>query len=111
LTLKEIRSALNNEELWVIGCLGVTDYWLSKMFFELQRPDRAQRYRRDRAGVLAEYRLAPELREAVLADDVARLAPHTNPYLLRYFFAAIGMSDAEFIARLRGETMAERSRG
>lgn len=89
----------------------MSDYWLSKVLFELQRPERAQRYRRDRTGVLAEYRLAPELREAVLADDVARLAPHTNPYLLRYFFAAIGMSDAEFIARLRGGKTASDNHG
>jgi len=89
----------------------VTDYWLSRMFFELQRPEQAARYRRDRAGVLSEYRLSPELRQAVLADDVARLAPHTNPYLLRYFFAAIGMSDAEFIARLRGDKTASGAHG
>lgn len=89
----------------------MTDYWLSKMFFDLQRPEQAVRYRRDPADVLAQYRLSPELREAVLADDVARLAPHANPYLLRYFFAAIGMSDAEFIARLRGEKIASGGRG
>jgi len=79
----------------------VTDYWLSKLFFDLRQPDRAAGYRRDPAAVVAEYPLTPELRSAVLANDVARLAPHTNPYLLRYFFAAIGMSDAEFIQRLR----------
>ena len=38
---------------------------------------------------------------ALLADDVAALAPRTNPYLLRYCFAAVGMPDQEFIARLR----------
>jgi len=79
----------------------MTDYWLSKLFFDLQQPDRAARYRREPAAVVAEYPLTPELRSAVLSNDVARLAPHTNPYLLRYFFAAIGMPDAEFIQRLR----------
>jgi hypothetical protein len=79
----------------------VVDYWLSKFFFDLQQPERAARYRRDPAAVLASYPIAAELRDAVLANDVTRLAPHTNPYLLRYFFAAIGMTDGEFIARLR----------
>jgi Aromatic-ring-opening dioxygenase LigAB, LigA subunit len=102
----EIRSALNSEtaadvQEAVLWRLRVTDYWLSKLFFDLQQPDRAARYRNDPAAVVAEYPLTPELRSAVLANDVARLAPHTNPYLLRYFFAAIGMSDAEFIQRLR----------
>jgi hypothetical protein len=81
----------------------VTDYWLSKFFFDLQRqPERAARYKTDRAGVLSEYPLTSEVCAAVLADDVATLAPRTNPYLLRYYFAAIGMSDAVFIERLRG---------
>ena len=77
------------------------DYWLSKLCFDLQDAARIAEYRRDRAAVLDRYPLRPEVRVAVLADDVAALARLTNPYLLRYYFAAAGMPDAEFIARLR----------
>ena len=77
------------------------DYWLSKLCFDLQDPACVADYRRDRAAVLDRYPLKPEVRAAVLADDVAVLARLTNPYLLRYYFAAAGMPDAEFIARLR----------
>ena len=37
--------------------------------------------------MLARYRLKPEVRAAVLADDVAVLARLVNPYLLRYYFS------------------------
>ena len=77
------------------------DYWLSKLCFELQDPAGAAEYRRDREAVLDRYPLKPEVRAAVLADDVAFLARLINPYLLRYYFAAAGMPDADFIARLR----------
>ena len=79
----------------------MTDYWLSKLFFDLQAPAAAAAYRADRATVLTRYRLQPEVREAVLADDVGYLAPLVNPYLLRYYFSAAGMSDADFLKRIR----------
>lgn len=79
----------------------MTDYWLSKMFFDLQGPRATGEYRADRVSVIDRYPLAPEVREAVLADDIAFLAPRVNAYLLRYYFACVGMSDADFIARLR----------
>ena len=82
------------------------DYWLSKLCFDLQDPVRVAEYRRDRDAVLAGYPLKPEVRAAVLADDVGALARLTNPYLLRYYFAAAGMPDAEFIARLRASAPA-----
>ena len=78
----------------------MTDYWLSKLCFDLQDRERAAAYRADRDSVLEHYRIAPELLDALRADDVARLAPHVNAYLLRYYFAAIGMPDDMFIARL-----------
>lgn len=77
------------------------DYWLSKLCFDLQDPARAAEYRRDRDAVLDRYPLKPEVRAAVRADDVLFIAERTNPYLLRYYFSAAGMPDAEFIARLR----------
>jgi hypothetical protein len=51
--------------------------------------------------VLGRYPLASEVRQAVLASDVAYLAQRTNPYLLRYFFFATGMPEEQFVARLR----------
>jgi hypothetical protein len=77
------------------------DYWLSKLCFDLQDPEKVAEYRRDRERALDRYPLKPEVRAAVLTDNVAFLARLTNPYLLRYYFAAAGMPDAEFIARLR----------
>jgi len=79
----------------------VTDYWLSKLCYDLQDPALAATYRADRAAVLARYPLEPEVRAALLADDVVRLAPRVNAYLLRYYFGAAGMSDAEFVRQLR----------
>jgi hypothetical protein len=75
------------------------DYWLSKLFFDVQGA--AADYRADRAKFLARYTLQPEVKEALLNDDVAYLAQRVNPYLLRFYFAAAGMTDAEFIRRLR----------
>jgi hypothetical protein len=78
------------------------DYWLNKLFFDLQRnPDQAAQWRTDRASVLGNYPLAPDIRAAILADDIAVLAAHANAYLLRFYFSLCGMSDAELIQRLR----------
>jgi hypothetical protein len=79
----------------------MTDYWLSKLFFDLQTPARAAAYRADRASVLKDYPLSPEVRAAVMADDVGYLARLVNPYLLRFYFVSAGMPDAEFIGKLR----------
>jgi hypothetical protein len=75
------------------------DYWLSKLFFDVQH--NAPEYRADRAKFLARYPLADEVKAALLADDVGFLAPRVNPYLLRFYFAASGMKDEEFIRRLK----------
>lgn len=80
----------------------MTDYWLSKLFFDLSQPDGPKaEYKADRAAVLARYPLSAEAKAAVLADDVAALARLVNPYLLRYYFALIGTPDQVFIERLR----------
>jgi hypothetical protein len=79
----------------------MTDYWLSKMFFDLQNHAATAEYRADRQKVLDRYPLKPEVRAALLADDVAFLAPLVNPYLLRYYFTAAGMPDQVFIGKLR----------
>ncbi len=79
----------------------MTDYWLSKLFYDLQAPGAAAEFRAERAKILDRYPLKPEVRRAVEADDVPMLATLVNPYLLRFYFFAIGMKDDEFIARLR----------
>jgi len=75
------------------------DYWLSKFFYDVQGA--AAEYRADRAKMLARYPLKPDIKAAILADDVGMLARFVNPYLLRFYFAASGMKDDEFIRRLR----------
>ena len=79
-----------------------TDYALSRLFFDLQNGAAAAEYRAGRAAVLDRYALEPAVRAAVLADDVALLAPLVNPYLLRYYCTAAGMPEAEFLAKIRG---------
>jgi hypothetical protein len=82
------------------------DYWLSKLFFDLQTPAVAEEYRGDRAKVLGRYPLKPEVRAAVEADDVAALAPLVNPYLLRFYFLVAGMPEDDFLRRIRAQNAA-----
>jgi len=79
----------------------MTDYWLSKLFFDLQDRALAADYRSDRTAVLARYPLKPEIQDAVRTDDIAVLAPLVNPYLLRYYFQVVGMPDQVFIHKIR----------
>ena len=81
--------------------MNATDYWLSKLFYDLQNPVLAAEYRADQAAVLDRYPLAPEVREALLRDDVAALAGRANAYLLRYYFGVRGMPDEVFVRALR----------
>jgi len=80
----------------------VRDYWLSKMFFDLQQPALAAEFKANRDSVLARYSLSPEVQEAIRENNAPFLAERTNAYLLRYYFFTIGLKDAEFIQRLRG---------
>ena len=73
------------------------DYWLSKLFFDLQAPAAADEYRADRDRVLDRYPLKPEVRLAVVQEDVASLAALVNPYLLRFYFVSIGKPEAWFL--------------
>ena len=77
------------------------DYWLSKLFFDLQNPALAGEYRADRTRVLARYPLAADARAAVERDDVAYVAKLVNPYLLRFYFHMSGMPEDEFLRRIR----------
>jgi hypothetical protein len=79
-----------------------TDYALSQLFFDLQNGAAAADYRANREAVLDRYALSPEIRAAVLADDIATLAPLVNPYLLRYYCTASGMAEDVFLEKIRG---------
>jgi hypothetical protein len=76
------------------------DYWLSRLFFDLQSPTLAAEFRANREAVLGRYPLQPAVKEAIARTDVPFLAERTNAYLLRYYFFATGMKDDEFIKRL-----------
>ena len=65
------------------------DYWLNKLFFDIQQPALAAEYKKDRDAVLARYPMSAELRRAVIEDDIATLAPHVNAYLLRFYYAIL----------------------
>lgn len=77
------------------------DYWLSKLFFDLQSPQIAEEFRANRNEVIKKYQLNEEVVTAIREDNVTFLAERVNPYLLRYYFFTVGMKDAEFIQRLR----------
>jgi hypothetical protein len=88
------------------------DYWLSKLFFDLQSsPPLGEEYRVNRKKILDRYQLKPEVRAAVERDDVAFLAARVNPYLLRFYFVVAGMPEAEFLKKVRtaGAAAAARS--
>jgi len=89
----------------------MTDYWLSKLFYDLQQPALGAEYRANREAVLDRYNIKPEVKAAVLADDVPVMARLVNPYLLRYYFSIIGMKDDAFIARLRATADETAARG
>lgn len=78
------------------------DYPLCRLFYDLHS-DRAlsARYRADRAEVLAGYALSEPVKQALLQDDVAALAPLTNGFLLRYYFIAAGVPEPQFLAGLK----------
>jgi hypothetical protein len=79
----------------------MTDYWVSKLFFDLQHDGKlAAEFRSDMAAVIARYEIKPEIRRALLEDDVGAVAPLVNAYLLRFYFQIRGMPESEFIARL-----------
>ena len=77
------------------------DYWLSKLFFDLQTPSAAAQFRADRDAVMKKYSLNEKVVAAIRENDVPFLAARVNAYLLRYYFFTVGMKDDEFKRRLR----------
>jgi len=82
------------------------DYWLSKLFFDLQSPAVAEEYRAGRGKVLDRYPLKAEVRAAVERDDVAYVARLVNPYLLRFYFHMSGMPEDDFVRKIRASAPA-----
>ena len=79
----------------------MTDYWLSNLFYDLHHDaDLATAYRDDMTAVIDRYPIMPEVRNALIGDDVATLSSLVNAYLLRFYFQIRGMPEAEFIAKL-----------
>ena len=81
----------------------MTDYWLSKLFFEMREPALRDAYRADPQAVFERFHLSDAVRRAIVDRDVAFLADLVNPYLLRYYCGYIGMADAEFLSKIRGK--------
>jgi hypothetical protein len=87
----------------------VRDYWLSKLFFDLQNPAAAEEYRAARGKVLDRYPLKPDVRAAVERDDVAYVARLVNPYLLRFYFHMSGMPEDDFVRKIRASANTPKS--
>ena len=79
-----------------------TDYWLSKLMYDLQDPKLREDYRADPAPVLARYKLDDVVLRALRNHDIAVLAPRVNAYLLRFYYQYSGITDADFMTGLRG---------
>ena len=80
----------------------MTDYWLSKLFFDLQQdPEAGARvsHRHGRASSTA-TRSSRSCARRCSTTTSARIAPLVNAYLLRFYFQIRGMPEGEFIARL-----------
>jgi hypothetical protein len=84
----------------------MTDYWLSKLFFELREPELRDAFKVDPEPLFDRFHISEPARRAVRERDVAALAPLVNPYLLRYYCGYIGMPDEEFLAKIKGSPIA-----
>lgn len=90
--------------------VALVDYWLSRMIFDLSRdPANVAAWRNDRRAIMDRYPLRPDIREAVLTDDMKVLTRHVNAYLLRFYFGLCGMSEPELLQRLH--TLKETTHG
>lgn len=78
----------------------MTDYWLSKFFFDMREPALREEVRAAPESVFDRYHLKPEVRRAIAERDLSVLAPRVNAYLLRYYCGYIGMPDSEFLSKI-----------
>ena len=78
----------------------MTNYWLNKLIFDLQGPDGKDRWTNHREDVIQGYDLSPEIRVALMEDDIGALLPLVNPYLMRFFLLMLGYDDDQSISVL-----------
>ena len=85
-------------------------YAVDNVLFELHHnPEDLAAYGRDPEAYLARFRLTPELRRAILANDVAALyLCGTNPYLLRAHCIGMRIPEDVSLAALRHAGTLER---
>ena len=89
----------------------MTDYWLSKFFFEMRDPALRAEYAAAPEAVHDRFRLSREARTAIVNRDVSFLSKHVNAYLLRYFCGYMDMPDAEFLEKIRASKAGTAGRG
>lgn len=80
----------------------MTDYWLNKLIFDLQEGGGKTLWTdpQARLAFMENYRLSPEIRQALIDDDFATLHPLINPYLMRNYLLFCGLDDEESKAAL-----------
>ena len=89
----------------------MTDYWLNKLIFDLQGPDGKERWTSGREDFIDQYPVSPEIRKALLEDDIETLLPLMNPYLMRFYLLISGYDDKGSIETLsRFQTEEERKK-
>jgi hypothetical protein len=78
-------------------------YHLQKFMFELNRdPSVQDRFRADKAAVLARYDLTAEERDAIERGDIGLMyVLGANGQLLMHYAAFLGMPWADYIAAMR----------
>jgi hypothetical protein len=79
----------------------MTDFWLSKLFFDMQDAGVRDQFRADPDALMTRYRLPAQTMAAVKSSDLDYLAPRVNPYLLRYYCGYIAMPEDEFLRRIK----------
>ena len=78
----------------------MTDYWLNKLIFDLQGPGGKDRWAEEREKTVGQYPLSPEIRRALLENDLDVIQPLVNPYLLRFYLLVCGYDDEGSIKAL-----------
>ena len=78
-------------------------YAMQKFFFHLNREAKVQqRYKDDRAALLAEYALDDEEREAIQSGDIGKLyVLGCNGQLLMHFAPLLGLAWADYLQAMR----------
>lgn len=89
---------------WRLAMPTAEAYWLDKVLFELHhKPDDLAQYKRAPHAYLERYPLTPQMKAAIVGNDVAKFyLSGVNPYLLRAHCIGVGIPEAVSLAALRG---------